>query len=160
MRFPLSQPDLLFHLDMAVRLMRRAGRVPPKETLLDLADGCWRLGRYTRSLHWYTMLEKQAERGSLDQAAFLYRVGLGLVLSGRNGLPPLLHAQRLLVALNLGASPAHDAVLVALGRAYFREKKTGLALGCFAEVSARSGSVPEEAALVYEAAKRQHQEQQ
>lgn len=110
------------------------------------------LGRYARSVFFFTQLEKLTERNSLQQGAVLYRIGLGLLLSGRSGVAALAHARRILLALNLSEAalaPALGPLLLALGRAYYRDHKVALALSCFDEAAGRGVVFPAEVDEIY-----------
>ncbi len=109
------------------------------------------MGRYARSVFFFTQLEKLTERNSLQQAAVLYRIGLGLLLSGRNAVPALDHARRIVASLQLGetAVTAIGPILLALGRAYYKEKKMPQALACFNEAAERGVLFPAEVDEVY-----------
>ena len=111
---------------------------------------CFELGRYQRAVHWYTQLEKLAERGSLEQAAVLYRVGLALLLAGKSASAPLLHSQRILGALGLAQSRQAGWVSLALARAHYRENKPLAAAAVFAEAEARGVEFNAESRACYE----------
>jgi hypothetical protein len=110
------------------------------------------MGRYARSVLFFTQLEKLTERNSLQQCAVLYRIGLGLLMSGRNGVAALVHARRILLSLSLeqsALSAALGPLLLALGRAYHRERKDALALSCFDEAAGRGVVFPAEVDEIY-----------
>ncbi len=145
----------IFHVTMAIKLMRRS-RVPDPRLALalkDVANLCWELGRYHRSVYWFTQLERIAAKGSLDQAASLYRIGLGLHLSGRSGVAALLHSQRIVSAIGGENNAALAPILIALGRAYFKENKTALAASCFDEATAKGAVLNPETSQIYQKCK-------